>query len=263
MPNKKTIVVVFATIICGILTANYAVANKNENESTEMSYLDQIRQQSLLEGSIYDDDLLRFDLIQSRVDNFGGLEAANEFYNDFNQLLEESKGNPGMEITNKGTMRQFNFGALVGDVVRPYEVAALVIDTQMAEGTYITPVKPLRILHEWMLDEYDVHPDMASSRLDRLVGDMRPLALEILKIKETEALLDRVPMELKDADPTYWAVVGDYGHCTIVEERADCAQYLAEAEARAWEEPDPKDFHHVDPPGEVWPPAGFLIPKAR
>lgn len=196
------------------------------------------------------------------VDRFGSAEAANRFYSDLDQLLEENEDGSVMKTINEGTMKMFNFDVLVGNAVNSYEVAALVIGVQKAEGTYITPVKPLQTLHKWLLTEHNVQQDTASTRLNQLVGDMRPLAQEVLQIKETEALLDVLPAELKDADPTYWAAVRDYGYCVIIEERTDCAQYLVVAEARAWENPDPEDFHHVDPPGEVWPPADFLIPKA-
>lgn len=243
MLNKKTAAAVAVAVVFGMMayavTTVHVIMDTNGGESVKQRYLEQIRQQSILEGAIYDDELLRFDLIQAKIDHFGSVEAANAFYDDFNSLLKESQGNPGLEITNEGTMRLFNFDILVGEPVRSYEVAALVVGTQMAEGTYTTPIKPLQILHKWMLDKYCVHPGTASARLDQLVGDMRPLASEVLQIKETEALLNLVPGELKVEDSTYWAVVADYGHCAIVEKRTDCAQYLTEIEARAWEGPEP------------------------
>ena len=196
--------------------------------------------------------------MQVKIDHFGSVEAANAFYNDFNQLLKESQGNPGLEIINGGTMKLFNFDILVGETVRSYEIAALVVGTQMADGTYSALIKPLQVLHKWMLDKDCVHPDTALARLDQLVGDMRPLAPEILQIKETEALLSLVPGEMKVEDSIYWAVVADYGHCAIVEKRTDCAQYLAEVEARVWGGQN-RSFHHVNLPGKVWPQDSFLV----
>ena len=234
----------------GIMVANHSVTGEADREHAGLDELDSIREQSLLDGAIYDGHLLRYDRIPAFAAHFESAEEAKRAYDWFNQLLEDSRGNPKLETTNTNTMRLFNFNALVGDVVGSYEVAALAIGVQKAEGTYAEPdIKPLRTFHEWLLDEYDVSPDAAPGRLDRLVGDMAPLAPEVLQIKETEVLLNLVPEELKktDSDWTYWAVVADYGYCAIVEKRIDCSHHLAEAEERAWERPDPPDFHHADP----------------
>lgn len=54
------------------------------SEPSEPSELDRIRQQSLLENKIYGDGLLRYDLIQAKIDHDGGVDAANDAYDHFN-----------------------------------------------------------------------------------------------------------------------------------------------------------------------------------
>lgn len=196
------------------------------------SEMDRIRQQSLLENKIYDDGLLRYDLIQAKIDHCGGVDADNDAHDWFNELLEDSVGDPGLMATNGGTMRLFNFDILVGDVANPQEVSALVIGVQMAEGTYAISVEPLQMLHEWLLNKYDVSPDTASNRLDRLVGEMRPLAPEVLDIQETYVLLGRPPGELFEGDPGYWSGVGSYGNCVLIEKGGDCQHHLTALKER-------------------------------
>ena len=233
----------------GIMVANHSVTGGGDGVHAGPDDLDSIREQSLLDGAIYDGHLLRYDRIPAFAAHFESAEEAKRAYDWFNQLLEDSKGNPSLEASNGNTMRIFNFLVLVGDMVQQHEVAALAIGVQMAEQTYRQPdIRPLRIYHEWLIDEYHIDPETASVRLGMLVGDMRPLANEVLRLTETGMLLNQVPTDLRQKDRMYWDAVSDYGHCTIVDKGSDCDQYLKASEERAWERPDPPGFHHADPP---------------
>ena len=61
----------------------------------------------------------------------------------------------------------------------------MVIGEQKAEGTYDTPPAELmQEYHQYLLDKYDVRPGTASAELDSMMGDLRPLAPDVLRIFE-------------------------------------------------------------------------------
>ena len=159
-----------------------------EQSSTEAEYLASIahlREQSIKDGKIYGDTLLRFDKLDENIKGYGSAENATTAYNSLNRLLLHD--NP--TENNKGTVKILNLvvfsrGALID---KTEHVAALVIGEQKAEGTYYTPPAELmQEYHQYLLDTYDVRPGTASAELDSMMGDLRPLAPEVLRVFERQ-----------------------------------------------------------------------------
>ena len=166
-------------------TVNTAAAEQSATEAEYLASIAHLREQSIKEGVIYGDTLLRFDKLDENIKGYGSAENATTAYNSLNRLLLHD--NP--TENNKGTVKILNLvvfsrGALID---KTEHVAALVIGEQKAEGTYDTPPAELmREYHQYLLDTYDVRPGTASAELDSMMGDLRPLAPEVLRVFERQ-----------------------------------------------------------------------------
>ena len=164
-------------------TVNSAAAEQSATEAEYLASIAHLREQSIKEGKIYGDTLLRFDKLDESIKAYGSAENATSAYNSMNRLLLHD--NP-TEI-NKGTAKILNMVVFSGGTLfdKLEHVAALVIGEQKAEGTYDTPPAELmREYHQYLLDTYDVRPGTASAELDSMMVDLRPLAPEVLRIFE-------------------------------------------------------------------------------
>lgn len=101
-------------------------------------------------------------------------------------------------------------------------------------ASYATPAEPLQILHERLLNKYNVSPDTASNRLDRLVGKMRPLGPEALYIQKTYVLLGMPPGELFEGHPIYWSGVEIYGNYILIKKSGGCQRHVTALKNRRW-----------------------------
>ena len=231
---NKTIFWIVLTVaaISIILTIQIIVDTQNE-EIVELS-IEDLKQISLDEEKIFNDYLIPYEMSSAKIEHFGGLNQTLWHYNHFNDLLDNSKGNPHMEKINEIAMLQFNFGVLTNTVVSGDKIAALVIQERKLAGTYQQPdLEPLQKLHTYLEAEYPINATTPS--LQDMFGDMSVLTPEILEIKETAALFGLPPEELQKKDLGYWSAVGWYGSCEIIDNGTDCAKYLERAKARSLE----------------------------
>ena len=183
--------------VCCTATVNAATVNSAaaEQSATEAEYLASIahlREQSIKEGMIYGDTLLRFDKIDAYVEHFSGMGLnATELYERFSKHDQPTAG-----------VLLYNLDVLVGEIVNSEQIVALFIGKQKAEGTYVPPAeKHLRLYHDFVVDHHGVQTDTASDELDRILGDMVAVAPHVQQIKE-ERLIP--PYELEQTDPEYW-----------------------------------------------------------
>ena len=221
-------------VVVSAVVVSVSTAGQSATEAEYLASIAHLREQSIKDGMIYGDTLLRFDKLDAYIEFRGGAERATDFYN-----MKES----WKDITNDTRYIPLaNFGVFIGDPsIFPDNIAALVIGAQMAEGTYTEPTEDtLRRYHEWMLDYYDVRPDTASAQLDEMTGDMRPLASEVLDILEARAVEGKVPSNLFFSDTDFWGCAAgrhyDNGDWTCP---FDFAQYAADAsQAPSLDPPD-------------------------
>ncbi len=231
----------------------------NENGTGSLPGIGALKQESLLNGQIFDRYLIPYEKSQAKIEGFGGIEQAREMYTHMNDLLDESKGNEYMEKFNHGTMLIHNFHTLTNTTEDVGRVAALVISERMQNEAYRQPeIEPLQTLHGHLIAEYPTAGN-AEETLTGLFGEMKILAPEMLEVLEMYTLFGKPPSELYFADVDYWATVGAYGDCVLVEEGSDCDKYLEIARERPWDQLPPEDARHIDPPGEVLP----IIPESN
>ena len=232
----------------------------SKSELPQLSDIDALKQESLLKGKIFDRYLIPYELSPENVKYFGGEAQAKEAHERLEELLEISKGDKAMEISNGGTMLLSNFHILADSTIDFDKIAALVIVERIQANTYQQPIEPIQKLHNYLLKEHPVVGD-AGKELDMLLGDMKPLAPQVLDILETYTLLGKPPFIelLMSEDINYWGITGSYGNCLLVEEGSDCDKYLEQLNAKPWEIP-PLDDAHFHPPSSI---EGFsFIPTA-
>ena len=187
----RTTMLVAAACCAAALSAVVISVSTAGQSTTEAEYLASIahlREQSLREGVIYGDTLLRFDKLDESIKAYGSAENATGAYNSMNRTLLNNPNISGWGVTvAKGTAKILNLEVLSGGALfdKTAHVAALVIGEQKAEGTYETPTAELmQEYHQYLLDKYDVRPSTASAEIDSMMGDLRPLAPEVLRIFE-------------------------------------------------------------------------------
>ena len=219
-------------IIAGFMLTTQILLAEAQNYTEQMHDLDMLKHESLSNGKIFDRYLIPYTMSQANIEYFGGLEQANAGYDHLNRLLGDSKDNIYMKEYNHLTMLNFNFRILTNTTEPAPKVAALVIQEQMHAGTYQQPdLKPLKILHEYLMNEYPPTED-PETVLTEMFGEMKVLTPEVLGIVEKGVLFGNFPSsELFFANMDYWNAVGEYGDCVFVEEDDDdCDKYLENAE---------------------------------
>ena len=248
--NKPIFGIVLTMAVASvILTIQITADAQNEEPQVELSIeepqvelsIEELKRISLEEGKIFDDYLIPYEMSPAVINHFGGLNQTLWSYNHLNDLLEYSKGDPYLEKTNGFLMLSFNFDVLTDTVVAKEKIAALVIQERKLAETYQQPdLEPLQKLHTYLEAEYPINATTPS--LKDMFGDMSIFAPEILEIEETAALLGKPPYKMHESDLNYWFYVGLYGDCEIIENGANCAEYLEEA--KAWEQSskEEKDF---------------------
>ena len=173
-------------------TVNSAATEQSATEAEYLASIAHLREQSIKEGKIYDDTLLRFDKLDAYVEHFRelGMNATDRY---------ERYSNLGISTY---LLRLYNLAVLAGDPVNSEQIAALLIGKQRAEGTYVRPAeKHLQLYHDFLVDHHGVRPDTASAELDEILGDLATVAPQVLQMREEGPI---PPSELYDTNPEYW-----------------------------------------------------------
>ena len=232
------IIVVTVTVGSMMIIQNMLVEAQNENRGALMD-IDAIRQESLSNGKIFDHYLIPYVMSPTNIEYFGGIEQANASYNHLNDLLESSKDDKYMKVSNDLTMLSSNF-RILADITEPSaKIAALVIQERIQYETYERPeLEPLKTLHEYLIAEYP-----ATQTLDDILGNMKILAPEILDIVEKNTLFGNFPStEIYLENTDYWMTVGQYGDCVFVDEGSDCETCLDQAAKLSLKDKEEKPF---------------------
>ena len=142
------------------------------------------------------------------------------------------------------------------------EVAALILQRSVLDGSYVTPTEePVRKYYEHLLKHYALPTNTTAidQRLTEIAGDVAPLSPIILETYTQWAELGAVRPSLFDEDPHYWWAVTFLFECKYNQED-DCSSELDHLENKRWTE-DETEF--IPPPGQDWPPTfNFIIPVA-
>ena len=201
------------------VVVSMSTAGQSATEAEYLASIAHLREQSIREGMIYNDTLLRFDKLDAYMEHYRGIGInATDLYERFSNR-------------DKLTQRMilYNLDVLVGDIVNPEQVAALFIGKQRAEGTYVQPAEKHRqLLHDFLVDYYGVRPDTASAELDKILGNLAVVAPQLLQMKEG---LSGPPQELYETDPEYWNCVKVSPPFEWNEETRECSQVVASTDS--------------------------------
>lgn len=129
------------------------------------------------------------------------------------------------------------------------EVAALVLQRSILDGSYVTPTEePVRKYYEHLLGHYALPTNITGidQRLTEIAGEMAPLSNTILETYTQWAELGAVYPPLFDEDPRYWWAVTYLFECEYNQED-DCSSERDHLENKRWTE-DASEF--IPPPGQ-------------
>ena len=172
------------------VTVNSAAAEQSATEAEYLASITHLREQTIKEGMIYGDTLLRFDKIDVYVEHF------RAFGINVTDVYERAS-----DIDHQARLTH-NLRVMVGDIVDTEQIAALFIGKQKAEGTYVQPAeKHMQLYHEFIFDKHSVWTSTASAELDEILGDLAVVAPQVLQMREDEP---KPTPELHDTNPEYW-----------------------------------------------------------
>ena len=116
-----------------------------------------------------------------------------------------------------------------------FALAALVIKSQQLSSEYETTNAALLKYHKYLAGKYDTPDTLQEVQAEiRLVaGKMAPLAHIALELRDQWTLYSIVPASMHDADPGFWAAVGDVAMC-LDTPNADCTVDQSHLENEGW-----------------------------
>ena len=134
-------------------------------------------------------------------------------------LLTKSEAVPSERFQNQVNRALFNTATLLeGRIAGPHHVTALVVAKERALGTYDAGMAGyLKKYHDYVVGKYDI-PNTAGgidAALNRALGDMAPLANEIVSVTNRAASIGGVPNELLESDIEYWVDVELSTYCGL------------------------------------------------
>lgn len=235
----------------------------------ESSTLEGIRAETLASGTVPDTYLI------DRVGEYWESKSSDK--RDLSSVrahLADRQGYTNI-ATGKLTAQGVNFATLAeSDNYNRHYLAALVIKSQQLSDEYETTNAALLKYHKYLADKYDT-PDTlqeVQSEIRLVAGMMAPLAHVALELRNQWTLYGIVPASLHDADPGFWAAVGDVTMC-LDTPNADCTVHQSHLDNEGWKnaikmtpeelvEWERETFHGESPSESQVYPQWWIFPPA-
>lgn len=192
--------------------------------------LESVRAEVLASGAVPDTYLI------DRVGEYWESKSSDK--RDLSNVRTHLAGREGYTniATGKLTAQGVNFATLAeSDSYNRHYLTALVIKNQQLSGEYETTNVALLKYHKYLADKYDT-PDTlqeVQAEIHLVAGKMAPLAHIALELRDRWTLYGIVPASMHDADPGFWAAVGDVAMC-LDTPNADCTVHQSHLENEGW-----------------------------